>query len=194
MNQISKVIVAAFLLSMIVTFVISSFNPASFSSALVLQTTKTPIPEPYYTTPRNPDLVSADLVDLLINHTTMPHEYERDVFDCTEGAAYLEWYLENHGYDTDIVHGVRTPWGFHAIVVVHLKDRDEGIIDAFTPSFYYGPPPKDGHVLKDIYEVWRWEGEQWEDISGWKREYSEYDWWNEVSLNLSHTSIYTPLI
>ena len=177
MNEIGEGIITVFILSLITVGFFSAVvahDNAELSTTIV-------IPEPYYTGTRNPDLTSADLLDLLLNHYTVPHEYERDVFDCTEGAAYMEWYLENRGYDADIVHGVRTACGFHAIVIVHLKDRDEGVIDTFRPSFYYGPPPKDGRVLKDIYDVWTWEGKQHEDIPGWKREYSEYDWWTEVN-------------
>ena len=179
MNEIREGIITVFILSLIT---VGFFYSVIAHDNAELSTT-TVIPEPYYTGTRNPDLTSADLIDLIINHTTMPHKYERDVFDCTEGAAYLERYLQNRGYDADIVHGVRTAFGFHDIVVVHFKNEpDEGIIDAFAPSFYYGPSPKDGRVFKDIYDAWRWEGEQHEDIQGWKREYSEYDWWNEVSV------------
>ena len=171
MITLRKVIVATFLLSMIVTFVISSFNPASFSSALVLQTTKPPIPEPYYTGTFNPDLTYGDL-ERVVFDASMPHEYERDVFDCTEGSAYMEWYLENKGFDTIIRLKNR-----HAYVIVRLNPKDECVNSflvhgraQFLGYCRYDDENSNHNEYEDIYEACE---------QGW---YSEWDWWNEVSV------------
>jgi len=183
MITLRKVMVVAFLLGTIVSFIILSFNPASFSSALVLQTTKPPIPEPYYTSTRNPELTYDDL-ERVVFDASMPHEYERDVFDCTEGSAYMEWYLENKGFDTII-----KKWNRHAYVIVRLSPNDNPCINSFLDSGraqFFGhcrwDYVKDNYEYENIYEALRYEDEWHENISpGWKREYSEWDWWTEVN-------------
>jgi len=169
MITLRKVMVVAFLLGTIVSFIILSFNPASFSSALVLQTTKPPIPEPYYTSTRNPELTYDDL-ERVVFDASMPHEYERDVFDCTEGSAYMEWYLENKGFDTIIRLKNR-----HAYVIVRLNPKDECVnsfLDHGRAQFLgycrYDDDNSKHKEYENIYEACE---------QGW---YSEWDWWNEA--------------
>jgi len=52
----------------------------------------------------------------------LPRGYEENIFDCSESSAYLEWALENAGFDAEIAFG-RTPWdstsGYHAWVMAY---------------------------------------------------------------------------
>ena len=182
MNQIGEGIITVFILSLITVgffYAVIAHDNAELS-------TTTAIPEPYYTATRNPDLTSQDLITLL-NNFSAPHEYERDTFDCTEGAAYMEWYLENRGYDAELAI-VLTPFGSHAVTIVHLQDRDKVLIDTFVPSYLRlytkryndedtsgegnGERPMIGkhtNVHKNIYDACE------------KGRYSEWDWWNEVN-------------
>lgn len=55
----------------------------------------------------------------------LPRDYEIDVFDCSESAAYLEWALENAGFMAEIVVGP-SPSGEigvdHAWIIVQTRD------------------------------------------------------------------------
>ena len=68
----------------------------------------------------------AELCDFLDHEFGSTRSYEPNVFDCSESSAYLEWALENAGFDTQIAVGP-TPWdqnsGYHAWVIVNTKDQ-----------------------------------------------------------------------
>jgi hypothetical protein len=64
-----------------------------------------------------------------LNEFELPTGYVLNIFDCSESAAYLEWALENAGFDADIVTG-KTPWnddGYHAWVIVHNTDMTAAV-------------------------------------------------------------------
>ena len=59
------------------------------------------IPEPYYINLHKYGTGSIEDLEVIINFSwTRPEE--KRVFDCSEMSAYMEWYLENHGFDTVI--------------------------------------------------------------------------------------------
>jgi len=68
----------------------------------------------------------AELCDFLDHEFGSTRSYEPGVFDCSESSAYLEWALENAGFDTQIAVGP-TPWdqnsGYHAWVIVNTKEH-----------------------------------------------------------------------
>jgi hypothetical protein len=68
----------------------------------------------------------AELCDFLDHEFGSTRSYEPNVFDCSESSAYLEWALENAGFDTQIAVGP-PPWdqnsGYHAWVIVNTKDQ-----------------------------------------------------------------------
>lgn len=68
----------------------------------------------------------AELCDFLDHEFGSTRSYEPNVFDCSESSAYLEWALENAGFDTQIAVGP-TPWdqnsGYHAWVIVNTKEH-----------------------------------------------------------------------
>jgi hypothetical protein len=124
------------------------------------------LPEAYYTCEHNSNLTYGHLEETILN-MTMPHEYVAHVFDCSEGAAYLEWYLENKGFCTDIA-----TKGDHAYVIVRLKRESYAIntapIHFYHPNYYnyiYLEPDK---VFEDIYEACE---------CSW---YGEWNWWTVV--------------
>jgi len=55
--------------------------------------------------------------------------YERDVFDCSEMSACLEYILENKGFTTDIAGG-KTPNGNHAWIVVYSSSGEEYYVES----------------------------------------------------------------
>ena len=65
------------------------------SNAPLIMSTIRPVdvPEPYYTVQQNDSLELNDL-DVSLRDLKMPHKYEKNVFDCGEKAAYVEWGLQ----------------------------------------------------------------------------------------------------
>ena len=67
----------------------------------------------------------------------LPNDYEAAFFanivDCSESAAYLEWALENAGFDAYIAVGPHphpSTVGYHAWVIVHTEDPYKVAIEA----------------------------------------------------------------
>jgi len=66
----------------------------------------------------------------LLNHLKCPHKYDPSKFKCSHFAAWLEWYLENHGFKTDVViitwevkHNGHISISGHALDKVYLQHR-----------------------------------------------------------------------
>lgn len=145
------------------------------------------IPDPYYRSLGHGQNVTSgsELMQILplLNDT-----YQEDLFDCSEMAAFIEWYLEGHGVDTVIVTGKHDqPYnvsiggfeytnnsGDHAWVVANLSERRilvEPTLARIVPEAleqYYSP---DG-AYDDIY-----------DMVGSSRSADEYDWWTVVEID-----------
>jgi len=74
----------------------------------------------------------ADLKKFLLYEFRMPKGYRTDEFDCSEMAAYLEWALEDAGFNASIVVG---PFSLekleegtkHAWIMAHTNDGDMAI-------------------------------------------------------------------
>lgn len=88
------------------------------------------IPKGYYDYPfKKYKPTYANLIKVL-NVMKCPHAYNARTFRCSHFAAYGEWYLENHGFKTDIVvitwkiEGKRPKFSGHAIDLVHTVDGD----------------------------------------------------------------------
>ena len=195
MVTLSKMIGAIFILSLITCFLVFvvPYNLGQRDSIdgtpnLTLTRPVVSIPEPYYTGSRNPNLTFLDLLDVCLNET-MPHEYEKDVFDCSEEAAYMEWYLESHGFDTVI--GMNEDQS-HAYVVVRLHNRYYLVIfplpygEILEYEDVYDCPP--AIMFEDIYEVAEYEMREkplipswWDEEKYQKAIQSEWDWWSEVN-------------
>ncbi len=99
------------------------------------------VPTGYYTTSpfRKHDNTFKELHAFLVNEFELPRGYVSNIFDCSESSAYLEWALDNAGFDADIVTG-KTPWGgdgYHAWVIVHTTDTIAAVeATALTGGFF----------------------------------------------------------
>lgn len=127
------------------------------------------IPEHYYEGKRNISLTFDDLDRIVFTEMQYPAEYKAHVFDCSESAAYAEWFLENKGFDTSIVTN-RFPTGRHAYVKVTLGNGGVYLINCIPGStHYYSNHSYYAYIhydqeFNDIYEA----------CDSW---YSEWDWW-----------------
>jgi hypothetical protein len=112
-----------------------------------------------------------ELCDFLDHEFPPIRSYQQNVFDCSESSAYVEWALQNAGFDTQIAVG-RTPWdqnsGYHAWLIVNTKDHRVAIEataltgwDKFVNIFLFRTP---GIVYSDDWLV-----------SGWQNYYDGYD-------------------
>ena len=139
------------------------------------------VPEPYYTAQQNDSLEMNDL-DVSLRDLKMPHRYEKNVFDCSEKAAYVEWFLSNKGFNVSICEG-----NCHSWVVVMINgtsvaiETDENATSSFVrgdgfvvifmqdgdPVIHPDPNasiPQPSVVYDDIYEAAKTNGR-------------EYNWW-----------------
>jgi len=141
------------------------------------------IPSPYYAK-----------VDLWIDHSIFGvdtligsgflRKYDRNVFDCSEMAAYLEWMLEKHGFNTKICLADRFANGniAHAWVAVDIPPKryyveptalNTGVFIFSTIKPYDGNykdySPCNG-IYEDIYAATK------------NSRISEFDWWNDPQL------------
>jgi hypothetical protein len=90
-------------------------------------------------------------------------KYNKNVFNCSERASFVEYYLENEGYHTCIVANEN-----HAWCIVEVEQGEWINVQSV------GSPPAIGKAPRQ-YKV-RYEN-IWEAI---KAEPNEYDWWNRV--------------
>ncbi|MCH8865145.1 MAG: hypothetical protein IIB13_07290 [Chloroflexi bacterium] len=75
----------------------------------------------------------SDLGQFLNSEFKLPSSYELNVFDCSESAAYMEWALENAGFNAEIVVGPnpQDPAGvYHAWVIVYTTDNYKVAVEA----------------------------------------------------------------
>jgi len=85
------------------------------------------VPEGYYSTNFFPNYngTFSDLKEFLYRDFKLPRGYQEGVFDCSESAAYLEWALEDAGFDAYIATGP-APWdpsaGYHAWILVKTRE------------------------------------------------------------------------
>ena len=99
------------------------------------------VPNSYYSTNMFKSYSNTydNLTRFLTSEFELPRDYELEVFDCSESAAYLEWALETAGFDAEIVVGpspdVSTD-GYHAWVMAYTIDNYEVAIDVtgLTPA------------------------------------------------------------
>lgn len=86
------------------------------------------IPSWYYKVDLFPDKRTPTLFDLedFLATFSQPREYRRDVFDCSEAAAYMERMLEDAGFDARIAVGPAPfdPSSHHAWILVYFGPRD----------------------------------------------------------------------
>lgn len=125
------------------------------------------VPQGYYTTGRFPYHANTleDLYVFLDYEFRLPTSYQLGVFDCSESATYVEWALENSGFDADIVVGP-PPWGGtggHAWILVNFSN--DTMIALEPAALTSGLFPTDYGLVG------------WEDpaIPEWRNYYQAYD-------------------
>jgi len=100
------------------------------------------IPDPYYVNVSWDDHTVHGIETLLGDGFTIP--YQPGVFDCSEMSAYLEWLLQNHGFEAGFCVDGTGPWtvadnlgyNVHMWVTAELYNDTTG---AFTGRVYIEP-------------------------------------------------------
>ena len=98
--------------------------------------------------------------------------YVSGEFDCSEMSAYLEWKLENEGYNTLIVSG-DSPFGpgRHAWLLVQTSVEGYMPLEATTYSIIYW-----SDTYFDNYFVYDYQFENIQEALDYSP--NEFDWWN----------------
>lgn len=137
----------------------------------------------------------SELCHFLDYEFASPRDYEVNVFDCSESSSYLEWALENAGFDAWIASGP-TPWdpdsGRHAWVIVYTKECRVAIeataLTGWDKFFSFFLLRTTGIVYTDDWLMSGWENY----YNGYDRLYKniyeairrgyigEYDWWEVI--------------
>jgi len=128
------------------------------------------IPEPYYVNKGIGEEKTLEDLEESLERTEMPHKYEPYVFDCSEMSAYVEWYLENDGFEAVLIGGDR-----HARVLVRNVSGKSYVVGCTLI-----PPRVMGYKSDFSYE------NEWEDIySACAYNRYEWDWWKKVGNDYS---------
>lgn len=113
----------------------------------------------------------AELCHFLSSEFVLPRGYKANVFDCSESSAYLEWALENAGFDAQIAVGP-PPWdqssGYHAWVIAYTKEYSVAIEATALTG---------GYKFLDLF-LFRTPGVVYSNdplIPGWQNYYNGYD-------------------
>lgn len=92
-------------------------------------------------------------------------DYKENYFDCSERSAFVEYLLENEGFNTDIV-GNET----HCWVIVEAEAGKFVHIETVTPPPYFIDNKQHLYRYRSIYEAMQSNSD-------------EYDWWNIAKEN-----------
>lgn len=112
-----------------------------------------------------------DLAEYLDRWQWIDGTYVEGVFDCSEMSAYIEWKLENEGYNTIIVAGT-SPWGggYHAWLLVETSEGHYMPVEATEYDIVYWSDP-----YFDNYFIYDHQFETIQDALEYS--YEEFDWW-----------------
>lgn len=152
------------------------------------------VPHGYYSTRQFPyhQNTLEELYVFLDYEFGLPTNYKLGIFDCSESATYVEWALENSGFDAVIAVGP-IPWdpdaGYHAWVLVYfLNDtmialEPTALTGDFSPTtfgivgwedplnpawqnYYEGYDTLLENIYQAIQDSGRWEWNWWEGYWG----------------------------
>ena len=114
----------------------------------------------------------SDLEEYLNRWQWTEGSYVAGQFDCSEMSAYLEWKLENEGYNTVIVTG-DSPFGLakHAWLLVQTSADGYMPVEATTYSIIYW-----SDIYFDNYFLYDYEFENIQEAFDYSP--NEFDWWN----------------
>jgi hypothetical protein len=127
----------------------------------------------YYVAPEEQKFGVYDLEDELYGLEWL-HPYEENVFDCSEMSAYLEWHLENEGWNALIVAG-EAPWdgGGHAWLLVETSEGQYMPVESTTIEIVWWEDPN-----FDNYFIYDYTFETIQEAVDYYE--SEFDWWNSL--------------
>jgi hypothetical protein len=119
----------------------------------------------------------SDLEEYLNRWQWSEGAYVAGEFDCSEMSAYLEWKLENEGYNTLIVTG-DSPFGLgkHAWLLVQTSVEGYMPVEATTYSIVYW-----SDTYFDNYFVYDYQFENIQEALDYSP--NEFDWWTDYSPN-----------
>lgn len=150
------------------------------------------VPHGYYSTRVFPYHLNTldELRIFLSSEFWLPRNYEVGIFDCSESAAYVEWALENSGFDARIAVGA-APWnpgaGYHAWILVYFSGSyialdPTALTSYFAPdlglvgwessnvfcwrNYYEGYDSLHQNIYCAIRDYGRWEWNWWEGYWG----------------------------
>lgn len=114
----------------------------------------------------------SDLEEYLNRWEWTEGAYVADEFDCSEMSAYLEWKLENEGYNTVIVTG-DSPFGVgkHSWLLVQTSTEGYMPLESTTYSIVYW-----WDVYFDNYFEYDHQFESIQEALAYSP--NEFDWWN----------------
>jgi len=114
----------------------------------------------------------SDLAEYLNRWQWTEEAYVADEFDCSEMSTYLEWKLENEGYNTVIVTG-DSPFGVgkHAWLLVQTSTEGYMPVEPTTYSIVYW-----SDIYFDDYFVYDYEFENIQEALDYSP--NEFDWWS----------------
>lgn len=135
------------------------------------------VPPGYYRTDAYPNHRNtlSELKRFLSQELRPPKGYSKGVFDCSESSAYLEWALEDAGFNAYIAVGWWSGYTRHAWVIVYTSDGHKVAIEATSGriiyegdsnwwKYYHGYD----HLFPNIYSAVRYGGVY------------EWDWWRYI--------------
>ena len=123
----------------------------------------------YYTKPKTPTY-GVDNLKTIVNQVTWSRPYEEDVFDCSEMSAFMERYLENHGFDAVILIGDPFGRGRHAWVLAETGDGEYMPVEATAPRVVLWGDENFEHYFE--YE------QEFQTIYDTKDyDLTQFDWW-----------------
>ena len=119
----------------------------------------------------------SDLDEYLNRWQWTEGSYVSGEFDCSEMSAYLEWKLENEGYNTLIVTG-DSPFGSgkHAWLLVQTSVEGYMPVEPTTYSIIYW-----SDIYFDNYFVYDYQFENIQEALDSSP--NEFDWWTDYSPN-----------
>jgi len=124
----------------------------------------------YYVFPAEQQFGVYDLEDELYGLEWI-EPYQEGVFDCSEMSAYIEWDLENKGWNTDIIVG-DSPFGsgYHAWLLVECEEGKYMAVEPTTIEIvWWDDPYHDGY--------WTWDYIFEDILEALDYNESEFDWW-----------------
>jgi len=126
------------------------------------------VPHGYYSTNFFPEYGNTvEDLKAFLSKLKIPHKYERGVFDCSEISAYVEWALEDAGFDAYIVLAEDHAWNMVKVAgATYYVDMSSGKPYIFKSDKRY---PKIVKVFKNIYEA-----------VDYYHSVKEWDWWSVV--------------